>query len=289
MQIGFIGTGIMGTGIIKNLLKVGYDVTVYNRTPAHAQAVLDANAKWADSPREVAASSDVTFTMVGFPKDVEQVYFDPDGVLAGAKAGSIIVDMTTSQPSLAARIAAVAAKQDIRALDAPVSGGDIGAQKGTLTIMVGGDRQAYDQLQPLFAKIGTTNHYFGPAGSGQHAKMANQIMIAGTMTGLTEMLVYAKAASLDLKTVLATVGGGGGANWSLENYGPRILAGDYTPGFFIKHFVKDLRIALEEAARMGLDLPATKQAKALYQAMVDEDRGDLGTQGLITSYPSWQK
>ncbi len=155
--------------------------------------------------------------------------------------------------------------------------------------MVGGDRSAYDQLQSLFSVIGQTVHYFGQAGNGQHAKMANQIMIAGTMTGLTEMLVYAKAAGLDLESVLATVGGGGGANWSLANYGPRILAGDYTPGFFVKHFVKDLRIALEEADRMGLDLPATKQAKALYQALLDAGHGDLGTQGLITSYPSWQK
>lgn len=289
MQIGFIGTGIMGTGIIKNFLKVGHDVTVYNRTPAHAQAVLDADAKWADSPRAVAAASDVTFTMVGFPKDVTQVYFGPDGVLAGAKAGSIVVDMTTSEPSLAARIATAAAKREVRALDAPVSGGDVGAQKGTLTIMVGGDRQAFDQLRPRFEEIGSTVQYFGRAGSGQHAKMANQIMIAGTMTGLTEMLVYAKAAGLDLQSVLTTVGGGGGANWSLTNYGPRILAGDYTPGFFVKHFVKDLRIALEEADRMGVDLPATKQAKALYQALLDAGHGELGTQGLITSYPSWQK
>lgn len=289
MEIGFIGTGIMGTAIIKNLLKAGHNVTVYNRTQAHAQAVLDADAKWANSPREVAATSEVTFTMVGFPGDVEQVYFGPDGVLAGVKDGSVLIDMTTSQPSLAARIAGTAAKQHVKVLDAPVSGGDVGAQKGTLTIMVGGDRQAYEQVVPLLQKIGRTIHYFGPAGSGQHAKMANQIMIAGTMTGLSEMLVYAKAAGLDLDNVLATVGGGGGANWSLANYGPRILAGDYTPGFFIKHFVKDLRIALEEADRMGLELPATKQAKALYQELLDAGHGNDGTQALVTRYPSWQK
>ncbi|MFD1394111.1 NAD(P)-dependent oxidoreductase [Lacticaseibacillus jixianensis] len=289
MKLGFIGTGIMGTGIIKNLLKSGYDVTVYNRTPAHAQAVLDDNAKWADSPRAVAAAADVTFTMVGFPQDVEQVYFGANGVLAGAKSGSVVVDMTTSQPRLAVRIAQAAAKAQVRELDAPVSGGDIGAQKGTLTIMVGGDRSAYDELQKVFAVMGNTRHYFGQAGAGQHAKMANQIMIAGTMTGLAEMLVYAKAAGLDLQTVLATVGEGGGANWSLTNYGPRILAGDYTPGFFIKHFVKDLRIALEEADRMGLALPATEQAKALYEELLDAGQGDLGTQALITRYPGWQK
>ena len=288
MKIGFIGTGIMGTGMISNLLQAGYEVVVFNRTKAHADKVLAAGATWADSPQQVATEADAVLSIVGFPQDVEAVYFGEHGVLAGAKTGQILVDMTTSAPALAQRIAQAAVKQAAVALDAPVSGGDIGAKNGTLTIMVGGDQTAYEQMKQVFAAMGSTINYFGPAGSGQHTKMANQIMIAGTMTGLSEMLVYAQAAGLDLDKVLTTVGGGSAANWSLTNYGPRILAGDYTPGFFVKHFVKDLRIALEAADQMHLDLPATKQAKALYQAMVDAGEGDLGTQGLITQYASWQ-
>ncbi|WP_461227129.1 NAD(P)-dependent oxidoreductase [Lacticaseibacillus suihuaensis] len=288
-QLGFIGTGVMGTGIIHNLLKAGYPVVVFNRTKAHAQAVLDAGATWAATPREVAAQSAVTLSMVGFPQDVEQVYFGDDGILAGAKKGSTVVDMTTSTPSLAERIAKAAAAQGVTALDAPVSGGDVGAKNGTLTIMIGGDAAAVALLRPIFEAVGHAINHFGGPGRGQHAKMANQIMIAGTMTGLTEMLVYAKAAGLDLAQVLATVSGGSGANWSMSNYGPRILADDYTPGFFIKHFVKDLGIALDSATAMGLDLPATATARRLYRAMVDAGQGDLGTQALIQSYPSWGK
>lgn len=285
--IGFIGTGVMGTGIINNLLKAGYPVTVYNRTQAHAQPVIDNGAKWAATPREVAANSDVTISMVGFPQDVEATYFGPDSILAGAKPGRIVIDMTTSTPSLAVKIAKAAAAIQVQALDAPVSGGDIGAKNGTLTVMIGGDHETVTKLQPLFAAIAQSVNYFGDAGMGQHAKMANQIMIAGTMTGLTEMLVYAKAAGLDLQQVSQTVGSGAGANWSLSNYGPRILAGDYTPGFFVKHFVKDLRIALDEAAKLNIDLPATAEAKRLYQALLDAGHGNLGTQGLITNYPTW--
>lgn len=287
-KIGFIGTGVMGTGIINNLLKANYAVTVFNRTKAHAQTVLNHGATWADTPQAVAEQADIIFSMVGFPQDVEAIYLGDDGILAGVHAGQTVVDMTTSTPSLAVKISAAATKLGVQALDAPVSGGDIGAKNGTLTVMIGGDRDTFDALRPIFDTFSQSLNYFGAAGMGQHAKMANQIMIAGTMTGLTEMLVYAKAAGLDLQQVINTVGGGAGANWSMSNYGPRILAGDYTPGFFIKHFVKDLRIALQEADRMGIDLPATKQAKQLYQALVDAGSGDLGTQGLITSYPSWQ-
>ncbi|KRL54111.1 NAD(P)-dependent oxidoreductase [Lacticaseibacillus manihotivorans] len=287
-KIGFIGTGVMGTGIINNLLKANFSVTVFNRTKAHAQTVLDHGATWADTPKAVAKQTDIIFSMVGFPQDVETIYFGDDGILAGVHAGQTVVDMTTSTPSLAVKISTAAEKLGVQALDAPVSGGDIGAKNGTLTVMIGGKRETFESLRPIFDTFSQSLNYFGAAGMGQHAKMANQIMIAGTMTGLTEMLVYAKAAGLDLQQVIATVSGGAGANWSMSNYGPRILAGNYTPGFFIKHFVKDLRIALQEADRMGIDLPATKQAKQLYQALVDAGSGDLGTQGLITSYPSWQ-
>lgn len=280
MEIGFIGTGVMGTGIIKNLLKAGNQVTVFNRTKAHAQAVLDAGANWAASPAEVTRVSEIVMVMVGFPRDVEQTYFGHDGILTAVKPDQVIVDMTTSAPSLEKRIRE-SAPREVGVLDAPVSGGDRGAKEGTLTVMVGGDRIAFERLKPIFMQLGHDVNYFGTSGAGQHAKMANQIMVAGTMTGLTEMLAYAKAAKLDLATVVKTVGGGAAANWSLTNYAPRILSDDYTPGFFIKHFAKDLKIALSEADRMGLELPATRVAKQLYQQLVDTDHGNEGTQALI--------
>ncbi|WP_125547467.1 NAD(P)-dependent oxidoreductase [Levilactobacillus lindianensis] len=285
MQIGFIGTGVMGTGIVMNLLKAGQSVVVYNRTKAHAQTVLDAGATWADSPQTVAEQSQLIMSMVGYPRDVEEVYTGQHGVFAGIQDGSIVVDMTTSTPALAVKLAQLAHDHDVLALDAPVSGGDVGAKNATLTVMVGGDKAAYDQVLPVFNQVGQRVAYFGDAGKGQHTKMANQIMIAGTMTGMTEMLVYAKAAGLDLPAVLETLASGSADNWSMDNYAPRILKGDYTPGFFAKHFLKDLRIALQEADRMNLDLPATKQAKLLYEAMVDDDDlGNDGTQGLIKTY-----
>ena len=282
MKIGFIGTGVMGTGIINNLIKHGNDVTVYNRTKAHAQAVLDQGAKWATTPAAATTGNQVVFTMVGFPQDVEEVYYGQDGVLAVAQSGQYLVDMTTSRPSLAQRIATDGGKKGARVIDAPVSGGDVGAKNGTLTVMLGGQRTDVDAIAPVLDQFSASWHYFGPAGSGQHAKAANQIMIAGTMTGMTEMLVYAKQAGLDLNEVIKTVGGGAAANWSLSNYGPRVLKGDYTPGFFAKHFLKDLRIALEEADKMNLELPATKEAKRLYEKLVDKDGlGSDGTQALI--------
>lgn len=280
--IGFIGTGVMGTSMIKNLLKANFTVNVFNRTRAHAQQAIDAGATWTDSPAAVTQKSDVVITIVGFPKDVEEVYFGEHGILSVARPGQTVIDMTTSKPSLAREIFAAAAQKGVNALDAPVSGGDIGAQKGTLTIMVGGSAGVYTKMQPIFAVMGQQVNLFGGAGSGQATKMANQIMIAGTMTGMTEMLVYAKKAGLDLDKVLTTVGGGSAANWSLTNYGPRILKEDYSAGFFAKHFLKDLRIALEEADQMGIDLPATAQAKQLYEQLVDERQlGDDGTQALV--------
>jgi 3-hydroxyisobutyrate dehydrogenase and related beta-hydroxyacid dehydrogenases len=240
-------------------------------------------AKWFNSPKEVVDNAEVIFTMVGFPKDVEDVYFDDQsGIFKDLKKNQTVIDMTTSTPTLAKKIGEQAKKIGAKAIDAPVSGGDVGARDGKLTIMVGGDKQAYDDLTPIWNIIGKTHHYFGSFGSGQHAKMANQIMIAGTMTGLSEMFVYAKAAGLDLQAVFDTVTGGGGDNWSLENYGPRILKGDFKPGFYSKHFLKDLRIALEESEKMNLNLPATKQAKALYEKLVDDKKlGNDGTQALI--------
>ncbi|APX72021.1 NAD(P)-dependent oxidoreductase [Companilactobacillus allii] len=280
--LGFIGTGVMGTGIINNLLKANYPVNIYTRTESKAEPLLKEGAKWFASPKIVAENSDIIFSMVGFPQDVKDVYFKDNGVFAGLTSGKIIVDMTTSTPTLAKEIGEKAEKLGVKTLDAPVSGGDVGARDGKLTIMVGGSKEAFDELVPLFEIIGQTNHYFGSYGSGQHAKMANQIMIAGTMTGMSEMFVYAKAAGLDMESVLKTVSGGSANNWSLDNYGPRVLKGDFKPGFYSKHFLKDLRIALDESEKMGLDLPATKQAKALYEKLVDEkDLGNDGTQALI--------
>lgn len=286
MKIGFIGTGVMGNAISVNLLKAGYEMVVYNRTKSKTDNLVSLGASWADSPKEVAQQSDIIFTMVGFPPDVEDVYFNSEtGIFAGAKPQSILVDMTTSRPSLAQKIYQEGQKRNLFVLDAPVSGGDVGAKNGTLTVMVGGDKEAFDKLTDIFEVISQSYYLFGPAGSGQHAKMANQIMIAGTMTGLTEMLVYAKKAGLDLDSILTTVGAGSAANWSLSNYGPRILASDYTPGFFAKHFLKDLRIALDSAKNMGISLPATEKAEELYQTMVDEFKlGNDGTQGLIKIY-----
>lgn len=278
MKIGFIGTGVMGTGIINNLLKHGNEVTVHNRTRAHAQTVLDNGAHWASTPADATIGNDVVFTMVGFPADVKAVYYGPDGILSAATADQVLVDMTTSKPSLAQ----VLAKDAPHMVDAPVSGGDIGAQNATLTVMLGGTKTDIEKVMPVLKQISASQHYFGPAGSGQHAKMANQIMIAGTMTGLTEMLVYAKKAGLNLEDVVKTVGAGAAANWSLSNYAPRILKADYTPGFFAKHFLKDLRIALEEAERMDLKLPATVEAKRLYEILVDQKKlGNDGTQALV--------
>lgn len=282
MKIGFIGTGVMGRGIINNLLKANYDVVVYNRTKAHAHSVLDNGATWADGPKAIAEAADLVITMVGYPKDVEEQYYGDNGLFAGAHAGQIFVDMTTSTPTLAEQLATDGEKYGVKVLDAPVSGGDVGAKNGTLTIMAGGDQAAYDSLQPIFDVISKAANRFGVAGRGQHTKMANQIMIAATMLGMSEMMVYAKAADLDVAKVMETLAAGGAQNWSLDNYGPRVLAGDFEPGFYAKHLLKDLRIALDEAAKMNLSLPATDLAEALYTNLVEQKNlGDEGTQALV--------
>lgn len=282
MKIGFIGTGVMGTGIVNNLLKHNEDVLVFNRTKAHAQAVIDNGAKWVDSPAKLTKQVDIVMSMVGFPRDVEEIYYGDQGIMKTAHQGQYLIDMTTSTPALDQRIAQDGAKIGAHVLDTPVSGGDIGAKNGTLTVMVGGQKADLEVLQPVFAEFSSAVTYFGPAGSGQNAKMANQIMIAGTMTGMTEALVYAKAAGLNLQQVMTTLQGGAAENFSLGSYGPRILKDDYTPGFFAKHFLKDLRIALQTADQLGIDLPATKEAKRLYEILVDEKGlGNDGTQTLI--------
>ncbi len=280
-KIGFIGTGVMGTSIVKHLLNKGYSVNVYNRTKAKTDELINLGAVWQESPADITEVSDVIFTMVGYPKDVEETYYGENGIFSADVTGKILVDMTTSTPTLAKEIYDTAKEKGAMSLDAPVSGGDLGAKNGTLTVMVGGDLATYNQVQSIIECFSSKINLQGEAGSGQHTKMANQIMIAGTMTGMCELLVYAKSANLDLEKVLDTVGGGSAANWSLTNYAPRILKEDYSPGFFVKHFLKDLTIALDEANKMGIDLPATTEAKRLYELLVDKGDGDDGTQALI--------
>ena len=286
MKLGFIGTGVMGSAVVRHLLEAGHEVAVYNRTKAKADPLVTEGAVWADTPKAVAEQSNILFTMVGYPKDVEEIYYGESGIFSADVSGRILVDLTTSTPTLAEKIAKTAKEKGADALDAPVSGGDLGAKNGTLTIMVGGEESVYDQVLPLFKEFGTTFTLHGSAGKGQHTKMANQIMIAGTMTGMTEMLVYAQKNGLDLEKVIETLSGGSAANWSLSNYSTRILKEDYTPGFFVKHFIKDLGIALDEAAKMGLDLPSTALAKKMYDRLAEAGYESDGTQALIKLW--WQ-
>lgn len=280
-KIAFIGTGVMGAAMAGHLMDAGHDLIVYNRTKSKTDDLVARGASYAQSPKLAAEKADFVITIVGYPKDVREVYFGTEGIFQNELSGKVLIDMTTTEPTLAKEIYTEAAKKEASALDAPVSGGDLGAKKATLTIMVGGDETTYDKAYPLFEAMGKTITLQGPAGSGQHTKMANQICIAGTMTGMTELLVYAQKAGLDLEKVLTTVGGGSGATWSLANYTPRILREDYSAGFFVKHFIKDLGIALAEAQKMGLELPATAQAKKLYDQLADKGFENDGTQALI--------
>jgi 3-hydroxyisobutyrate dehydrogenase len=279
-NVGWIGTGVMGRSMCLHLVEAGYSASVYNRTKAKAQDLLSAGATWCEKPLEVARKSDCVFTIVGYPADVEEVILGEQGVLAGAKAGSILVEMTTSEPTLAKRIYEEAKVQSVSTLDAPVSGGDVGARSGKLAIMVGGDRQIFDQVMPLFKLMGENIAYMGPAGAGQHTKMCNQIHIATTMIGVVECLLYAYKAGVDLEEMIAVVGSGAAASWSLNNYGPRIAKGNFDPGFFIKHFVKDMDIALQEARRMKLSLPGLAMAHQFYVSAMAIGLENMGTHSL---------
>jgi 3-hydroxyisobutyrate dehydrogenase len=280
-RIGWIGTGVMGTSICGHLIDAGYPTTVYSRTRERAQPLVDKGATWASTPAEVAANSDVTFTMVGYPADVREVVLGVQGVLSTAARGAVIVDMTTSEPSLAQEIFAAAAERGVASVDAPVSGGDIGARNATLSIMVGGETATVEALRPLFEILGKTIIHQGPAGAGQHTKMVNQTLIATGMIGVCEALLYAYRAGLDLETVLESVSGGAAGSWSLSNYAPRILKGDFAPGFMVEHFIKDMEITLAEARRMDLALPGLALAHELYLALRAQGGGRDGTQALI--------
>lgn len=278
--IGWIGTGVMGRSMCRHILTGGYKVNVYNRTRSRADDLVAAGARWCDSPAEVARHSTIVFSMVGYPTDVETVILGEEGVLAGALKGSIIVDMTTSEPSLAQRVWAEARAKGIDALDAPVSGGDIGAREGKLAVMAGGDEAVYKKVVPLFRLMGENIALMGGPGAGQHTKMCNQILIASTMIGVVESLHYARRAGLDPGEAIDVIGKGAASSWSINNLGRRIVDGNFEPGFFVKHFVKDMGIALREAERMNLSLPGLALAKEFYTAAMALGMENLGTQAL---------
>jgi len=279
----------MGASMCGHLLSAGYRLTVHNRTRQKAEPLLARGARWADSPKAVAENSDVIFTMVGYPADVRAVILGPEGVLAGCRAGCVIVDMTTSEPSLAAEIAAEASRRGVHAIDAPVSGGDVGAREARLSIMIGGQSDVVDALMPCFEVLGKTIVHHGPPGAGQHAKLVNQILIASNMVGVCEGLLYAYKAGLDLQAVLRSVSSGAAGSWSLANLGPRIIANDFAPGFFVEHFIKDMGIALAEAKRMGLVTPGLALAHQLYLSLRAHGGGRNGTQALQLALAAMSK
>jgi len=284
MRIGFIGVGVMGNGMVANLLKNGFEVDIYTRTREKAARALEAGAKWADGIRACVEHADAVITIVGFPRDVEEVYFAKNGVLECARPGTPAIDMTTTSPRLAERIFREAKSRGIPALDAPVSGGDTGARNGTLSIMVGGERAAFERCLPIFEAMGTNIRYQGPAGFGQHTKMANQIAIAGALAGACEAVAYGRAAGLDLEQMLGTIGAGAAGSWQMQNNAPKIVAGDFSPGFFIKHFVKDMSLADAEARERDLPLPVLEKVLALMRGLEEKGYGEEGTQALIRSY-----
>jgi len=281
MRLGWIGLGVMGAPMCAHLRRAGHELTVHTRTRGRADRAIAEGCVWGDSPRAVAEASEIVFTMVGFPRDVREVLLGECGALAGLRAGAIAVDMTTSEPALAIEIAAAAHARGVRAVDAPVSGGDVGAREARLSIMVGGDPAAFDAVRPLLGVLGRTIVHHGGPGAGQHAKMVNQTLIATNMVGVCEGLLYAQRAGLDPERVLASVSGGAAGSWSLANLAPRMLAGDFRPGFYVEHFVKDMEIALREAERMHLVLPGLALAKQLYERLARAGHARSGTQALL--------
>ena len=280
-RLGWIGTGVMGLSMCGHLLAKGYPVTVHNRTRAKAQPLLDKGAAWADTPQAVAAASDVVLTIVGFPPDVRDVYLGAHGILAAARGGQVFVDLTTTQPSLSREIDAAARAKGAYGVDAPVSGGDVGARNATLSIMVGGDAAAVVAVTPLLQTLGKTIVHQGGAGAGQHTKMCNQITIAGTMIGVCEGLLYGRKAGLDLEVMLRSISGGAAGCWTLDNLAPRILKRNFDPGFMVEHFIKDMGIALDEARRMQLPMPGLALVHQLYTAVQAQGHGRCGTHALM--------
>lgn len=283
-KIGFIGTGVMGQSMVMNLLNAKYDVSIYTRTKEKANTLIEAGALWQNSVSELTKNTDVIITMVGYPHDVEEVYFGDNGIIKNARANSYLIDMTTSSPKLAIKIYEQAAKNQLHVLDAPVSGGDIGAKNGTLAIMVGGNESAFHEISPIFNVLGDNIVWHGAAGAGQHAKLANQITIASNMIGVCESLIYAKKSGLNPEKVLNSITTGAAGSWSLSNLAPRMIKGDYSPGFFVKHFIKDMTIAVESAKDLGINMPGLTLALDLYKQLADMGDNDSGTQALIKYY-----
>lgn len=279
-KIGWIGTGVMGASMCGHLMDQGFESTIYTRSKVKAQGLLDKGAHWVDSPKAVAENSDVIFAIVGFPADVRAVFLGEDGALAGSKEGNILVDMTTSEPSLAVEIYDAAKQRGVQSVDAPVSGGDVGAKNGTLSIMIGGDQDVVEALQPMWDAMGQTIVHQGGAGAGQHTKMVNQTLIATNMIGVCEALLYGYKAGLDLPTVMQSVASGAAGSWSLSNLGPRIIDKNFDPGFFVEHFIKDMGIAIDEANKMGLCLPGLALSKQLYEGLKSQGHGRDGTHAL---------
>jgi len=279
--IGFIGIGVMGKSMANHLLSEGYPLFVFSRTKEKAEELLENGAEWVDNPKEIAEHADIIITMVGYPHDVEEIYFGENGIFAGAKKEAVFIDMTTSTPTLAKKIFEEGKKLGVHTLDAPVSGGDIGAKNGALSIMVGGDVKTFNEMTPIFNILGENIVYQGEAGAGQHTKMCNQIAIASNMIGVTESIVYARKAGLNPESVLKSISSGAAGSWSMSNLIPRVLKEDYSPGFFIKHFIKDMGIALEEAEKMELRLPGLELAKKMYDSLAEQGEENNGTQALI--------
>ncbi|HAA7693386.1 TPA_asm: NAD(P)-dependent oxidoreductase [Listeria monocytogenes] len=283
-KIGFVGTGVMGSSMAGHLLEAGYEVLVYTRTKTKAEDLLEKGALWIKTPGELANKVDILISMVGYPKDVEELYLDENGFLENLAVGTVAIDMTTSSPALAKKMAEFGREKGIGVLDAPVSGGDIGAKNGTLAIMVGGSEDVFLKVKPIFDILGSSVILQGDAGAGQHTKMVNQIAIASNMIGVTEAIIYAEAAGLNPSSVLDSISGGAAGSWSLANLIPRVLKDDFSPGFFIKHFIKDMGIAISEAKQMGLELPGLTLAEKMYQTLAEQGLSEEGTQALIKYY-----
>jgi len=283
-KVGFIGVGIMGKSMVRNLMKAEFELHIFSRTKEKVKDVINEGAIFHDSIRDCVKDCDAVITIVGYPKDVEEVYFNKNNILDSAKPGAYLIDMTTSSPKLADKIYRFGKEKGYRVLDAPVTGGDTGAKTGTLSILAGGDIEDYEACMPLFKAMGANINYQGKAGCGQHAKLANQIIIAGTLSGVCEALVYAAAKGLNLQTLINSISKGAAGSKQLDSLAPRILAGDYAPGFFIKHFIKDMKLAVEEAEECGLYLEILNQVLTNYKMLEAEGYGDLGTQALIKHY-----
>lgn len=285
-SIGFIGIGVMGKHMVRNLMKNGYEVSIYSRTKSKAKEVIEEGAIWCDDIKSCVKDKDVVITIVGYPKDVEEVYFGENGIIENSNKGTILIDMTTTSPKLSERIYEEGMKKGLLALDAPVSGGDIGAKNGTLSIMVGGDEEVFAKALDVFKAMGTNIIYEGKAGAGQHTKMANQIAIAGTIAGTCEAIAYGRANGLDTRKMLDSISEGAAGSWQLKNNGKNILDENLDPGFYIKHFIKDMKIANDEAEGRKLSLDILKDVLKIYEELENEGMGDLGTQALIKHYES---